>query len=49
VGIWKISDPTVKAALVRSTCRMSRPAPSLNSVSMPQISDITRLNRNVVA
>ena len=48
VGISNTTDPAVKAALVSITWKMSRPAPSLNNVSMPQIRDIARLNSPVM-
>ena len=48
VGISKTIEPNVKAALVSNTWKMSSPAPSLNSVSMPQMRDIARLNSAVI-
>ena len=49
VGISKIIEPAVNAAFVSITWKMSSPAPSLNSVSMPQMRDIARLNSAVIA
>ena len=49
VGISNIMDPSVNAAFVSITCRMSSPAPILNRVSIPQISDIARLKSPVIA
>jgi len=49
VGISNTIEPSVKAALVSITWKMSSPAPSLNSVSMPQMRDIARLNSAVIA
>ena len=49
VGISNTMEPSVNAALVKSTCWMSSPAPILNSVSIPQMSDIARLNSPVMA
>ena len=53
-GLRRISDiapvaPRWKAALVSITWKMSSPAPSLNSVSMPQMRDIARLKSAVIA
>ena len=48
VGISNRTFPSVNAALVIITWKMSRPACSLNNVSMPQMRDIARLNRPVI-
>jgi len=48
VGISNSTFPSVNAALVIMTWKMSSPACSLNSVSMPQMSDIARLNSPVM-
>ena len=49
VGISNTIEPSVKAAFVSITWKMLSPAPSLNSVSTPQMRDIARLNRNEIA
>lgn len=49
VGISKTIIPSVNAALASITWKMSRPASIKNSVLIPQMRDIARLNRPVMA